>query len=146
MQVSGPRYRRRPRCGDGKSRTLPAISFRPAAQKFHPGRSSFRVSEQRRSLASAGVWSGRRTDELAAPRTASGAQRKGTRCRRHLFRDSDVLLVEMGHTHYNELANDGRVIYAATRSTGQIEEGPAGFSVTTLDDCVVSWEFKPIGE
>ncbi len=64
---------------------------------------------------------------------------------RHLFRDG-MLLVEMGHTHYNELANDGRVIYAATRSTGQIEEGPAGFSVTTLDDGVVSWKFKPIGE
>jgi 3',5'-cyclic-AMP phosphodiesterase len=63
-----------------------------------------------------------------------------------LFRDSDVLLVEMGHTHYNELANDGRVIYAATRSTGQIEEGPAGFSVTTLDDGVVGWKFKPVDE
>jgi predicted phosphodiesterase len=65
---------------------------------------------------------------------------------RRLFRDGGVLLVEMGHTHYNELANDGRIIYAATRSTGQIEEGPAGFSVTTLDDGVVSWKFKPIGE
>lgn len=38
------------------------------------------------------------------------------------------------------LANDGRTVYAATRSTGQIEEGPAGFSVTTLDDGVVSWK------
>ena len=37
----------------------------------------------------------------------------------------EVLLVDMGHTHYNELANDGRTIFAATRSTGQIEEGPA---------------------
>jgi 3',5'-cyclic-AMP phosphodiesterase len=65
---------------------------------------------------------------------------------RHLFQYGGVLLVEMGHTHYNELANDGRIIYATTRSTGQIEEGPAGFSVTTLDDGVVSWKFKPIGE
>ncbi len=65
---------------------------------------------------------------------------------RKLLQDGGVLLVEMGHTHYNELANDGRIIYAATRSTGQIEEGPAGFSVTTLDDGVVSWKFKPIGE
>jgi 3',5'-cyclic-AMP phosphodiesterase len=65
---------------------------------------------------------------------------------RQLFRDGGVLPVEMGHTHYNELANDGRVIYAATRSTGQIEEGSAGFSVTTLDDGVVSCKFKPIGE
>ncbi|MGA3239150.1 MAG: metallophosphoesterase [Bryobacteraceae bacterium] len=65
---------------------------------------------------------------------------------RRLFRNCGILLVEMGHTHYNELANDGLVIYAATRSTGQIEEGSAGFSVTTLDDGVVSWKFKPIGE
>ena len=63
-----------------------------------------------------------------------------------LLRESGVLLVEMGHTHYNELANDGRIVYAATRSTGQIEEGPAGFSVTTVDDGVASWKFKPIGE
>lgn len=53
-----------------------------------------------------------------------------------------VLLVDMGHTHYNELANDGRTIYAATRSTGQIEEGPVGFSLTSVDDGVVSWRFK----
>jgi len=49
-----------------------------------------------------------------------------------LFDQAPVRLVDMGHTHYNELANDGRTIYAATRSTGEIEEGevglaPAGF-------------------
>jgi Icc protein len=65
---------------------------------------------------------------------------------RQLFRNSGVLLIEMGHTHYNELANDGHIVYATTRSTGQIEEGPAGVSVTALDDGVVSWKFKPIGE
>jgi Icc protein len=65
---------------------------------------------------------------------------------RELFRNSGVLLIEMGHTHYNELANDGHIVYATTRSTGQVEEGPPGFSVTTLDDGVVSWKFKPIGE
>ena len=43
-----------------------------------------------------------------------------------LIRDFGVELVEMGHTHYNEIANDGHTIYAATRSTGQIEEGPPG--------------------
>jgi len=63
-----------------------------------------------------------------------------------LIRQHDVLMVDMGHTHYNEIANDGHVIYAATRSTGQIEEGPAGFSVNVLDHGVVSWKFKPIGE
>ena len=65
---------------------------------------------------------------------------------RSLIEEHRVLIVEMGHTHYNELANDGKTIYATTRSTGQIEEGPPGFSITTLDDSVVSWKFKPIGE
>jgi Icc protein len=62
-----------------------------------------------------------------------------------LVRQFQVELVEMGHTHYNELANDGYTIYAATRSTGQIEEGPPGFSLTTIDGDVVSWKFKERG-
>lgn len=37
-----------------------------------------------------------------------------------LIRDNDIKVVDMGHAHYNELANDGRTIYATTRSTGQI--------------------------
>jgi len=50
----------------------------------------------------------------------------------------------MGHTHYNELANDWRTIFLATRSTGQIEEGPVGFSLAAIDRGVVSWRFKPL--
>jgi Icc protein len=59
-----------------------------------------------------------------------------------LLRTHRVLAVDMGHTHYNELANDGRIIYMATRSTGQVEEGPVGFSIAALDGGVVSWRFK----
>jgi Icc protein len=58
----------------------------------------------------------------------------------------DVALVDMGHTHYNELANDGRTVFAATRSTGQIEEGPPGYSITTIDRGVVSWRFKALDD
>jgi hypothetical protein len=65
---------------------------------------------------------------------------------RELIKRYRVLLVAMGHTHYNEIANDGRTLYTATRSTGQIEEGPVGFSITNLDNDVVSWHFKPLGE
>ena len=43
-------------------------------------------------------------------------------------------------------ANDGKTIYTATRSTGQLEEGPVGFSVTNIDGPVVSWRFFPLGE
>ena len=63
-----------------------------------------------------------------------------------LLADHDVALVDMGHTHYNELANDGRTIFAATRSTGQIEEGPVGYSIATLDGGVVSWRFKALDD
>jgi predicted phosphodiesterase len=63
-----------------------------------------------------------------------------------LVQKHNVRLIDMGHTHYNEVANDGRTIYTATRSTGQIEEGPVGFSVTNLDDGVVSWRFLELGE
>jgi Icc protein len=62
-----------------------------------------------------------------------------------LLRQYPVLLVDMGHTHYNEISNDGTVLYTATRSTGQIEEGPVGYSVTTLDERTVSWHFVELG-
>jgi 3',5'-cyclic-AMP phosphodiesterase len=61
-----------------------------------------------------------------------------------LFTRYRVVAVDMGHTHYNELANDGHTIYAAMRSTGQIEEGPVGFSVAAIDRGIVSWRFKPL--
>jgi len=51
---------------------------------------------------------------------------------RDMIHEYNVLLVDMGHTHYNEIAHDGHAIYTATRSTGQIEEGPVGFSVANL--------------
>ena len=63
-----------------------------------------------------------------------------------LVRDFDVRLVDMGHTHYNEISNDGRTLYTATRSTGQIEEGPVGYSVTNLDGNIVSWRFVELGK
>jgi hypothetical protein len=63
----------------------------------------------------------------------------------YLLRRHSVLTVDMGHTHYNELANDGNTIYATTRSTGQVEEGPVGFSIMNVEGTVVSWRFKPLG-
>ena len=63
---------------------------------------------------------------------------------RELLGQYRVRLVDMGHTHYNELGNDGTTIFATTRSTGQIEEGPVGFSLVSLNRGVVSWRFKPL--
>ena len=69
----------------------------------------------------------------------------GDRLRKLVERPS-VRLIDMGHTHYNELANDGRTLYTATRSTGQIEEGPVGFSATNIDGQVLSWKFLALDE
>jgi 3',5'-cyclic-AMP phosphodiesterase len=58
--------------------------------------------------------------------------------------ESTAALVSMGHTHYNEISNDGRTVYAATRSTGQIEEGDVGFAFAAIDQGAVSWRFKTL--
>lgn len=63
-----------------------------------------------------------------------------------LIADNNVVLVDMGHTHYNEIANDGNAIFSATRSTGQIEEGPVGYSLISIDNNAVSWRFKLLDE
>jgi Icc protein len=63
-----------------------------------------------------------------------------------LVRDYEVRMVDMGHTHYNEISNDGRTLYSATRSIGQIEEGPVGYSVTSVDGNGVSWRFVELGK
>jgi Icc protein len=55
-----------------------------------------------------------------------------------LFADAGVAYVGTGRTHYNDILNDGHVIYGATRSTGEIEEGPAGYSISALDGDVIS--------
>ncbi len=67
--------------------------------------------------------------------------REGAAALEELLRRFDVRLVDMGHTHYNEVSNDGTTLYAATRSTGQIEEGNAGYSLVTFDHGSVSWHF-----
>jgi 3',5'-cyclic-AMP phosphodiesterase len=58
--------------------------------------------------------------------------------------ESPAALVSMGHTHYNEICNDGRTVYVATRSTGQIEEGDVGFAFAAIDGGAVSWRFKTL--
>jgi len=62
------------------------------------------------------------------------------------FARANVALVDTGHTHYNELLNDGWVVYASTRSTGQIEEddGRPGLSVIAVDGGALSWKFRRV--
>ncbi|MHB8613371.1 MAG: metallophosphoesterase [Candidatus Dormibacteraceae bacterium] len=63
-----------------------------------------------------------------------------------LVQQNHVVMIDSGHTHTNDLANDGHIIYAATRSTGQISEGAVGVSVSTIDHGIVSWKFAPLGQ
>jgi len=62
----------------------------------------------------------------------------------NLLDEHNIALVDTGHTHYNEIINNGKTIFAATRSTGQIEEGPVGYSLISVDNGVVSWRFKTL--
>lgn len=39
-----------------------------------------------------------------------------------MLADNGFRLIGAGHTYYNKILNDGRVVYVATRSTVQIEE------------------------
>ncbi len=39
-----------------------------------------------------------------------------------------------GHTHYDQMANDGRNVYVATRSIGDPEGGSAGYAIVHLDE------------
>lgn len=80
-----------------------------------------------------------------------GDLKQGRERLQHLIAQHRPLVVDMGHTHYNEISNDGQTLFTATRSTGQIEEGPVGFSVTTLDfgpdDSAapsIAWRFFPL--
>ncbi|MCJ2033939.1 metallophosphoesterase family protein [Methylobacterium sp. J-068] len=61
-----------------------------------------------------------------------------------LFWEAGIRLVEMGHTHYNELAHDGHTLYAAARSVGQNEDGSVGYAVSAIDGPVTSWRFKAL--
>ncbi len=70
--------------------------------------------------------------------------RQGAERLRALLARKSVACVAMGHTHYNELANDGGTVFMATRSTGQVEEGPPGFAIAAVDCGGVSWRFKPL--
>src|SRR5487761_2317629 len=63
-----------------------------------------------------------------------------------LVQQNHVIMVDSGHTHTNDLANDGHIIYAATRSTGQDTEVADGVAVATIDHGIISWKFDPLGQ
>ncbi|MDQ3624142.1 MAG: metallophosphoesterase [Verrucomicrobiota bacterium] len=52
---------------------------------------------------------------------------------RRIVQTRPITALFAGHTHYAQIANDGRNVYIATRSIGDAEGGPAGYAVVFLD-------------
>jgi 3',5'-cyclic-AMP phosphodiesterase len=52
---------------------------------------------------------------------------------REVVQTRPITALFAGHTHYGQIANDGRHVYVATRSIGDPEGGPAGYAVVYLD-------------
>jgi len=52
---------------------------------------------------------------------------------REIVQTRRITAIFAGHTHYGQIANDGRNISVATRSIGEPEGGPAGYSVVVLN-------------
>ncbi len=70
-----------------------------------------------------------------------GAKRIGA-----LLARPEMLCVDMGHTHYDELANNCSTVFMATCSTMQVEEKPPDFLVNAIDGRTVSWRFKALDD
>lgn len=51
---------------------------------------------------------------------------------REIMQTRPVTALFTGHTHYGQIANDGRNIYVTTRSIGDPEGGPAGYAIVHL--------------
>jgi Icc protein len=60
---------------------------------------------------------------------------------RNLVQTSAITAIFTGHTHYGQIANDGRNVSVTTRSIGDPEGGPPGFTLAYLhgDDLAVTY-------
>jgi predicted phosphodiesterase len=52
---------------------------------------------------------------------------------REIVQTRRIAAVFTGHTHYGQVANDGRNVFVTSRSIGDPEGGPAGYTVAHLD-------------
>ena len=52
---------------------------------------------------------------------------------REVMQTRPITALFSGHTHYDQVANDGRNVYVATRSIGDPEGGLAGYAIVYLD-------------
>jgi 3',5'-cyclic-AMP phosphodiesterase len=53
---------------------------------------------------------------------------------RNVMQTRPITALFAGHTHYGQMANDGRNIYVTSRSIGEPEGGAAGYALVHLDE------------
>lgn len=60
---------------------------------------------------------------------------------KEVVRGANIAAIFTGHTHYGQVANDGRILSVTTRSIGDPEGGPPGFTLAFLhgDDLAVAY-------
>lgn len=63
---------------------------------------------------------------------------------RKIVQTRPITALFAGHTHYGQMANDGRNVYLATRSIGDPEGGPAGYAIVHLDGEEVATAYRSI--
>jgi predicted phosphodiesterase len=65
---------------------------------------------------------------------------------REIVQTRPILGVFCGHTHYGQIANDGRNLYVATRSIGDPQGGPAGCAVVHLHGDDLALKYRSVEE
>lgn len=53
---------------------------------------------------------------------------------REIVQTAAIEAICTGHTHYGQIANDGKNVYITTRSIGDPEGGPPGYTIAYLDE------------
>ncbi len=63
---------------------------------------------------------------------------------REIVQTRPITAIFSGHTHYGQIANDGRNVYVATRSIGEPEGGAAGYAVVHLQGEDLAIKYRTI--
>ena len=61
---------------------------------------------------------------------------------REVMQTRPITAMFTGHTHYGQVANDGRNVYITTRSIGDPEGGAAGYAIVHLDDEDLAFTYR----
>lgn len=65
---------------------------------------------------------------------------------RKIMQTRPIVASFAGHTHYGQMANDGRNVYVATRSIGDPEGGPAGYAIVHLDEEELALTYRNVDD